>query len=236
VPPKLLQILSEERLRIVCRSVLVWLLVVSLADLPALAANRALGFVVDAQSSQIDGIEATGGATLFPGDALSTAADGALRVQFGADGIYMGSSSALTLAGEKDGLTAALSAGTVEFEAPRGAGIAVSADDVLIRPNRPQATQAQITVVSNDQLKIATVSGPLALELDGELYTLAPGKTYGVKIVADDDQEKGTEQQPARKRRRKLLFWLFFGGAAAAVTAILLLHRSSPQHESQYQP
>jgi hypothetical protein len=233
----LVQILSEAPLRVLCRTALVWLLAASLADLPALAANRALGFVVAAQSSQIDGIAAADGATLFTADTLSTAADGGIHVQLGADQIYMPASSALTLADGKDGVTAALSAGTVDFGAPRGAGIAVSADDVLIRPSAAQATRAEITVMSNDELRIATLSGPLALELDGELYTLAPGKTYGVKIVPDDDQEKGTEQQPARKRRRKLLFWLFFGGAAAAaVTAILLLHHNSPQSESQYQP
>jgi hypothetical protein len=218
----------------VCRTVLVWVLVASLADLPALAANRALGFVLAAQSSQIDGIAAADGATLFTGDTLSTAADGGIHLQLGADQIYMPASSTLTLADGKDGLMAALSTGTLEFNAPRGAGVTVSADDVLIRPNTAQATCAEITEISNDQLKIATVSGPLALELDGELYTLAPDKTYGVKIVPDD-QEKETEQPARKRRKRKLLIVLFFGTAAAAIT-IVLLHHKPQVSESQYQP
>ncbi len=209
-------------MRALCRTALVSLLVASLADLPvATAANRALGFVLVAQSSQIDGVAATSGANVFSGDALSTASNGGIHLQFGADQIYMPASSAVTLANGNDGLTAVLSSGTIEFAAPRGAGISVRAADILIRPGTPQPTHAQITVLTSDELKIASVTGPLALELDGESYTLTPGRTYGVRIVDDAGQERSGGNHPARRRRRLLV--ALFSGVAAAAAVIQLV-------------
>ncbi len=212
-------------MRAVCRMVLVWLLVWSLADLPvATAANRALGFVLAAESSQIDGVAAESGANVFPGDALSTAPDGGIHLQAGADQIYLSASSAVTLADANDGLMAVLSSGTLEFAAPRGAGVAIRAEDVLVRPQTPVATHAQITVLADSELKIASVTGPLELELDGTSYTLAPGRTYGVRIVDDNADDQNAEKRPARRRRR-LIFFLFLTAAGAAATiAIIELH------------
>jgi hypothetical protein len=218
--------------RILCRTVLVWALAVSLADLPATAANRAAGFVLEVQASEIDGAVAASGANVFTGDQLSTAENGGIRVQFGANQIYMLPSSAVTLANENNELTAVLSTGALEFAAPSGAGIAVRAEDVLIHAKNPQSTYAQITVLPNKQLEIASITGPLALELDGESYSLAPGRTYGVKVVDEGNDDQNAEKRPARKRR-KLLIFLLFGTAAAA--AIIEFTHHKP-HVSQWMP
>lgn len=222
-------------MRVLCRAVLVWLLVACLVQGPAaMAANRAAGFVLEAQASQIDGLAAANGANVFPGDQLSTAENGDLRIQFGANQLDMLPSSSLRLENENDGLTAVLSRGAVEFAAPNGAGIAVRAEDVLIRARAQESTYAQITVLPNKQLEIASITGPLALELDGESYSLAPGRAYGVK-VADDRQARESAQnaqtRPAKKRRRRLLIFLLLGSAAAATLVIALRH-----HESPYAP
>jgi hypothetical protein len=220
-------------LRILCRTVLVWLLAVSLADLPALAANRALGFVLAAQSSQIDGVAAISGTNVFAGDTLSTAEDGGIRLQVGPNQIYMPASSATTLANNGDGLTAVLSKGALAFSAPNGAGVTVSAADVLIRPKTLEPTSAEITVLASDELKIASVSGPLTLELDGESYTLTPGHTYRAKIVADNGDQNG-QPHPALRRRR-LLFVLFFATAGVATALELTRHKPAPP-VSPFQP
>jgi hypothetical protein len=217
-----------------CRAVLISLLVVSLADLPATAANPVLGFVLEAQSSQIDGVAAIAGTNVFAGDILSTGTDGGIRLQVGPNQIYMPASSAVTLTNSNDGLTATLSTGAVAFSARAGAGIAVSAEDVIIRPKTPEATSAEITVLASDELKIASVSGPLALELDGESYTLTPGRTYGAKIVVDSDNQ-GAQKRPARRRRR-LLFFLFFATAGVATVLELTRHKPPPPPVSSFQP
>jgi hypothetical protein len=219
----------------VCRMVLVSLLVASLADLPvATAANGALGFVLAAESSQIDGVAAASGANVFPGDALSTNPDGGMHLQVGGDQIYMPASSAVTLANGDDGMTAVLSSGTLEFAAPRGTGIAVRAEDVLVRPGTPQATHAEITVLASNELKIASVSGPLELELDGTSYTLAPGRTYGVRIVDDNEDDQNAQKRPARRRRRLLLFLFLTTAGVAATIEIIDLHRH--HHPSPVSP
>lgn len=223
-------------MRAVCRMVLVSLLVASLADLPvATAVNRALGFVLAAESSQIDGVVAASGANVFPGDALSTNPDGGMHLQFGADQIYMPASSAVTLANGDDGLMAVLSSGTLEFAAPRGSGIAIRAEDVLVRPGTPQATHAEITVLASNELKIASVSGPLELELDGSSYALAPGRAYGVKIVEDAEDNQNAANHPARRRRRQLLFLFLTTAGVAATIEIIELHKHK-HSESQYTP
>lgn len=207
-------------MRLFCRAVLIAVLSASLVDLPASrAANRALGFVLAAESSEIDGIAATNGSNVFAGDALSTDPGGRIHLQFGANQIYIPASSSVTLANAKDGVTARLSNGTLEFAAPQGVGIAVSADDVLVQPKTPRATHAQITLMSKEELKIATVTGPLDLELDGESYTLAPGRTYGVRIVTSDDKMQSGSRNAFK--RRNLIIFLF--ASTAAVAAIIYL-------------
>lgn len=219
-------------MRSLCRTVLVLALVVSLANLPAaMAANRAMGFVLAAQSSQIDGYAATSGANVFAGDALVTNPDGMIALRFGADQIYVPASSAVTLTNGKDGVMAALFTGALQFAAPQGVGIVVRADDVIVRPKTPAATHAQITIVKSDELRIASVSGPLQLELDGETYSLTPGRTWGVRIVEDDEKQNGDENQPARKRRRLIFFLL---AATAVVAAIIQI--VDELHESPDEP
>jgi hypothetical protein len=201
--------------RICCRTVLVAIVVVSLADIPmANAAARALGFVLQAESSQIDGIVATNGSNVFAGDALSTNPNGRIHLQFGTDQIYIPASTQVKLANGKEGVTAVLSAGTLEFAAPQGTGFSVIADDVLVKPKTPQLTHAQVTLLSKDELRIATVTGPLDLEMDGESYTLAPGRTYGIRIVNSRDEEQ--YQPHSARRRRGLIIFLFAATAAVA--------------------
>lgn len=218
-------------MRSLCGTVLVAALMVSLVNLPAaMAANRAMGFVLTAQSSQIDGYAAASGSNVFAGDALVTDPDGMITLRIGAAQVYVPASSAVTLANGKDGVTAALLAGTLQFGAPHGTGISIRADDVLVRPKTHAATHAQITIVKPDELRIASTAGPLELELDGETYSLAPGRTWGVRIV-DDVKQNGNENQPARKRRR-LIFFLI--AATAAVAAIIQI--VDELHESPDEP
>lgn len=214
-----------------CRSVLITTLVASLANLPAAeAAGRALGFVLQAQSSLIDGVAATNGSNVFAGDALATNPNGRIHLELGGDQIYIPASSTVTLANGKDGVTAVLSNGTLEFASPQGAGITVRADDVLVRAKTPQMTHAQVTLLSDSELKIATVTGPLELDLDGKSYTLAPGRTYGVRIV--DSGDKAQYPPKLALNQRKLVIFLL--AATTAIAAIIYIEQEL--HESPEVP
>jgi hypothetical protein len=209
--------------RAICRTALIALLIATLANLPAEAAvSRALGFVQTAQSSYLNNIPAADGTNVVPGDALTTDSDGSLDLRFGTNQIYIPGASAVTLGNTKKGILARLSNGSVEFISPTGAGMAIDAEDVLVTPKTPQPTRAQVTLLSKDELKIAAVSGPLELALDGKTYTLTPGRTYGVKIVDNGPPAGQFNTGESARRNRGLIIVVFAAVAAAAGIAYLV--------------
>lgn len=209
-------------MRAICRTALIALLVGTLANLPAEAAvSRALGFVQVAQSSYLNNIPTANGTNVVPGDVLATDLDGSADLQFGTNKLYIPGSSAVRLNNSKKGIVATLSNGSVEFDSPSGAGMAIDAEDVLVTPKTPQPTRAQVTLLSKNELKIASVSGPLELALDGKTYTLAPGRTYGVRIVDEVPARGQFNTGETARRNRGLIIFVF--AVAAGVASIIYL-------------
>ncbi|MHB8526551.1 MAG: FecR family protein [Candidatus Acidiferrales bacterium] len=203
-------------MRFVCRGILACVLAVSLIGLPVFAApapNRPLGFVLATQDAVLDGNSAANGANIYNGDVVATGAGGSLHLQFAADQIYFSPSSTATLNTDGAGVTALLQSGTAGFTSARGGTVAIRALDVLVHPQTAQPTTAQVTVMAPDELKVASVTGPLSLELDGETYNLTPGRTYGVKIVTDGKFQEG---YVGARRRRGLVIFVFAATAGLA--------------------
>ena len=219
-------------MRAMCRSALIFLLIMCVAELPAeAAASRALGFVQNAQSSFVNNVPAADGTNLTAGDVLSTESDGSAALRFGANRIIVTGKSGVEFAMGKETIVATLTHGSVEFSSPAGSGIAFSADDVVVRPKTPEMTRAQLTLLSSSELRIASVAGPLELELDGKSYTLTPGRTYGIRIV--EEQENGTFRSgPSARSRRGLI--IFVLAATATVAGIIYLVKEL--HESPEVP
>lgn len=216
-------------MRFALRGMLACVLSASLIALPAFAApapNRPLGFVLAAQNAGLDGNSLASGANIYNGDVVSTGANGRVRLQFAANQIYFSPSSTATLNTDGAGVTALLQSGTAGFTSAPGGAVAIRALDVLVRPQTAQVTTAQVTVMAPDELKVASIAGPLSLELDGKAYTLAPGRTYGVTIVADDT--KFQDNNYSARKRRGLVIVIFAGTAAAAGVVYLVkeLHES----------
>ena len=217
-------------MRFVCRSILSCILSASLIGLPTFAAptpNRPLGFVLAAQDAQLDGNAAASGANIYNNDVVATGSTGQVRLQFAGNQVYFSPSSIAKLATDGSGVTALLSSGTAGFLSAHGGTVAIRALDVLVRPQTAQPTTAQITIIAADELKVASVAGPLTLELDGELYTLTPGRTYGVKIVPDDT--KLQEGYIGARKRRGLIIFVFAATAGiAAITYLVQELQESP--------
>lgn len=211
-------------MRSACRSLLVCILSASLISLPAFGAgvpNRPLGFVLAAQEAQLDGNSVANGANIYDGDTVATGPGGQVRLQFAGNQVYFSPSSLAKLTTNGSVVTAVLTSGTAGFMSARGGTVAIRALDVLVRPQTVQPTTAQVTVMAQDELKVASVAGPLSLELDGETYTLTPGRTYGVKIVADNT--KFQEGYVGARKRRGLIIFVF--AATAAVAGGVYLHK-----------
>ena len=211
-------------MRSACRSLLACILSASLISLPAFGAgtpNRPLGFVLAAQDAQLDGSAVANGANIYDGDTVATGSGGQVRLQFAGNQVYFSPSSLAKLATNGSVVTAVLTSGTAGFMSARGGAVAIRALDVLVRPQTAEPTTAQVTIIAADELKIASVAGPLDLELDGEVYALTPGRTYGVKIVPDDT--KFQEGYVGARKRRGLIIFVF--AATATIGAIVYLYK-----------
>jgi hypothetical protein len=211
--------------RFAFRSLLACVLSASLISLPAVGAgtpNRPLGFVLAAQDAQLDGNAAANGANIYDGDTVATGSGGQVRLQFAGNQVYFSPSSLAKLTTDGSLVTAVLTSGTAGFMSARGGAVAIRALDVLVRPQTAQPTTAQVTIIAPDELKIASIAGPLSLELDGEVYTISPGRTYGVKVVPDSLPPLQNDQFAARKRRGLIIF-IF--SVTAGVAALIYLHK-----------
>lgn len=216
-------------MRFACRSLLACILSASLISLPAFGTgtpNRPMGFVLAAQDAQLDGSAAANGANIYDGDTVATGSGGQVRLQFAGNQVYFSPSSLAKLTTNGSIVTAVLTSGTAGFMSARGGAVAIRALDVLVRPQTAEPTTAQVTIIATDELKIASVAGPLNLELDGETYALTPGRTYGVKIVPDDT--KFQEGYVGARKRRGLIIFVF--AATATIGAIVYLYKEL--HES----
>ena len=214
-------------MRAMGRSALVFLLILCLVELPAQAAeSRALGFVQNAQGSFVNNVPAANGTNLTAGDVFSTESDGSAVLRLGANRIFIPGKSGVTLTAGKQSIVATVTHGTVEFSSPEGSGIALSADEVVVRPKTPETTRAQVTLLSGDELKIASLAGPLELELDGKNYTLEPGRTYGVRIV--EEHESGAFQS-ARSSKKLIILVLATTAIVAGIIYLVKELHESPE-------
>ncbi|HKV27604.1 MAG TPA: hypothetical protein VJN90_04965 [Candidatus Acidoferrales bacterium] len=179
-----------------------------------------MGFVLAAQDAQLDGNAAANGANIYNGDTVATGSTGQVRLQFAGNQVYFSPSSLAKLTTNGSVVTALLTSGTAGFMSARGGAVAIRALDILVRPQTVQPTTAQVTILAPDELKVTSVAGPLTLELDGQTYMLTPGRTYGVKIVADDAAPLQDDHLAARKRRALIIFVFT---ATAAISGIIYL-------------
>lgn len=210
-------------MRSALRSALALLLAACLISLPVMATpNRAIGFVLQAQGAQLDGSNAINGTNVYAGDVLGTDPRGTLRLQIAASQIYLFGSSAAALTADESGATTSLTSGTAGFSAAPGAAVAIRALDVTVRPKTQDATRAQVTVNGPSELLVTSLRGELTLELDGQSYSMAPGRTYRVQVETKDQKAMDAGRHLARHQRN--LIFLVFGGAAAAYGGMVLYH------------
>ena len=214
------------------RSALALLLAACLASLPVIAApNSVMGFVLQAQGAQLDGSNAFNGTNVYAGDVLGTDTRGTLRLQIASSQVYLLGSSAATLSEDESGAVTSLTSGTAGFSSSPGAAVAIRALDVTIRPKTAEATHAQVTVNGAQELLVNSLRGELELELDGKVYSMAPGHSYRVEIQTADQKTMDAGKHQAWKQRN--LIFLVFGGAAAAYGGMVLYHEL---HESPEKP
>ncbi len=203
-----------------------------LLNLPALATgDKALGMVAEAEHAHLDGVSAVSGATIYAGDAVDTENPGVLRLRLGAGQLYFSAATAATLSEHSGVAGVKLVRGTASFAVPDSTQFEIETPAGTFRGSGKNATRGQVTINSPNELIVWAVRGDLILDNDGELHTIAEGKTFRV-VVEDQSGSQDQDNTPpknTRHRKRRLLFFLLFGGTLVGVTAALWIHQSESQ-------
>lgn len=204
------------------------LLCVGLCDLPMLAAaNRPLGTIAEAENAHLDGASAVTGTTIYAGDAIDTESPGALRLRLANGQLYFSGASSATLS-EHSGIAAAnLVHGTASFSIPDSTQFELETPAGILRGSGRNFIRGQVAVNNPHELIVWAIRGDLILDNDGELHTIAEGKTFRIAIEEDSASPPSDDSpQTRRRKRKKLIFLLIFGGVLVGTSAILWHHAS----------
>ena len=170
------------------RSCLVAFVIAGMLNLPLMAASaRPLGMVVIADHARVDTANAAIGADVFPGDALSTDANGSLRMKVGPSQVYLLSSTAATLVPGENRVQAKISRGTLGFSTAAPEQLEIGTPMAIIRGADGQRVFAQVAVLGPTKMEISAFEGSLlVIAPDGESKTIDQGQTYEATVAAPE--------------------------------------------------
>lgn len=158
---------------------------------PALASPKILsplGIVVFAQNAQISQISARNGTSIYPGDTLSTASDGSLRILFGASQLMLGPGTVVKLLDDMHGAVAVLQHGVVRFSAA-GPPIELRVLAAIVRPQAGAA--GELIVVGPREFQIGSTKGSLEVDVDGVKRVVTDTSAYDVTLDPDSNCTSG---------------------------------------------
>lgn len=172
-------------MRAIARTCLVVFLVGGLLNLPLLAANeKPLGMIIQAEQAQLGTARAAVGATVYPGDSLSTDPGGTLRLKVGSAQLYLLSASAATLAENTSFAHAVVNRGTVGFSSSTTEPLELETPLGIVRPANGPA-YGQVTLTGAREMIVSAYHGELIVDYNGEVHTIPEGKSYRVTLDLD---------------------------------------------------
>ncbi len=173
----------EDSVKAKTGSIGLTLIAAGLLCLPAMAASeKPLGMVIQAQGAQLENAEAAIGATVYPGDGLTTDPSGSLRLKVGNGQIYMLSASSMRLAQIDDVVQATITGGTVGFSTTPGDRVRLNTPVGVLTPVPGKSAYGQVSFAGPKQMIIAAYTGDLELNFDGTMHTINAGTTYSVTV------------------------------------------------------
>jgi hypothetical protein len=169
--------------RSVARSCLVALLGFGMLNLPVFGAGgEPLGIVIQTRDAHLSNANAQIGATVYPGDAITTERDGTIRLRVGSGQLYLAPSSSATLAQNNKIAHVSVSRGTVGFVAVTSAQLELETPVGLVRPANGQRAQGQVTIIGPNQMIVSAYGGAITVERNGESRSVEAGKSYNVSF------------------------------------------------------
>jgi hypothetical protein len=230
-----------------------WFLAVALTALlaaasPARSAQvKALGVILDAQGGQIGQSAASAGTTIFPGDILSTDADGDIKVRIGQTSYELvGDTSAAFYAGKEQPI-AELRRGTIKVANNSTESFVIYASDVRIVSDQPRPIQGEVSIKSPCELEVRSNLGIMDVVAGSEKRSVDHDHAYRVvpehSVVSTRDRAISPEDDDYHRNHTHAAcgalvaqnnkgvvmavgdshFGLLVGGIAAAVTIPIVI-------------
>jgi len=128
---------------------------------------------------------------VFGGDHLSTENLGSIQIRAGAARFLLSGASSASLA-QLDGIPSArLLSGTAVFSTANAKAFVLQASKAEIRPESNQPTVAQVTYVSEKELRVRSTRGSLAITVEGETQIVPEATAY--RVILDPDSYYAAE-------------------------------------------
>lgn len=160
----------------------------------------AIGTVTSATSAHVGAAAASTGSTVFGGDHLSTEKLGSVQIRTGAARFMLSSSSSASM-GPAEGTPAArLLSGTAIFSTANAKAFVLNASTAEIRPKDDQPTVAQVTYVSDKELRVRSTRGSLLITVDGETKTVPEATAF--QVILDPEEYLAAHPEAASQGPR----------------------------------
>jgi len=215
---------------------------------PVQAAGKPLGLLTLVYSARLNTAEAFAGLSVFPGEEMTTDADGKAMVRIGGSTATLSGDSTMALEPYGDGAHVDLQAGSVYVSSAKKNPLEVHAEDALLRPHGEQDVQARVLMFAPKVLQITTRVGSLEFMYRGEFRVLPEGQTYRIYLDADADPDAqgpagagsgnaGTPPSPGNSKGTKVAYFIVAGaGAGLAAWGIRDIIQSNDSVESPAKP
>jgi hypothetical protein len=202
------------------------------------ATPEPIGTITSASSAYVGAAAASTGTTVFGGDHLSTEKFGSVQIRAGAARLLLSGGSSASLGQNEGTPSARLLSGTAVFSTANAKAFVLNAATAEIRPESNQPTVAQVTYVSEKELRVRSTRGSLTITVDGETQVVPEAMAY--RVILDPDSYYAAENTqgprgvgsrgggPPRKAGRSRFLLLAIIGVSVATGVVLYEALQSP--------
>lgn len=151
-----------------------------------------IGTVTAATAARVGAAPASTGSTVFGGDHLSTENLGNIQIRVGAARLLLSGASSAALSQQNNGTPSArLLSGTAVFSTANAKAFLLQAASADIRPESDVPTVAQVTYISEKELRVRSTRGSLTITVDGETQIVPEATAY--RVILDPSSYYASE-------------------------------------------
>jgi hypothetical protein len=150
-----------------------------------------VGTITAATSAHVGAAAASTGTTVFGGDHLSTENLGSIQIRAGAARFLLSGASSAAIGENGVPASARLLSGTAVFSTANANAFVLHAATADFRAQTDEPTVAQVTYVSEKELRVRSSRGSVAITVDGETQTVPEGVAY--RVILDPDSYYAAE-------------------------------------------